>query len=421
MSHLQERWQGVSLPGDYLLQRWVDGDDGAGFFDSATPDGNPVTVKLAPQTDASGAAQLALWQRAQALRHPNLRRVLDFGRAELEGEIVGYLVLEKADDTLASALSQGSLSENEAREVLDAVLGALRHLQSHGLACGALDPEHVVAVGDTIKLSTDGLRDAPPAAPFRSELRQFWEEISPSPPVRRQEILAAALSGEAAAEPPAPRRDPVPPALHPVPDAGAIAADSPGPVSLPAAPESPPTRIASPDSASPNRFPKWILVGAAGVVLLVLGLNLRRSPDAPAQRVPPPAPVAAAPASPSPVPAAPKPTPFGTRPAPARETRTAAKSDPRPPSKRETRTDPAGQAKWRVIAFTYRTRDAALRKAEQVNQRHPEFAATVFSPKEAKGFYLIALGGRMTHDEALRVQKQARVVSRDIYVQNYVE
>src|SRR5215471_8424112 len=32
MSHLQERWEGVSLPGNYLLQRWVSGDEHAGFF-----------------------------------------------------------------------------------------------------------------------------------------------------------------------------------------------------------------------------------------------------------------------------------------------------------------------------------------------------------------------------------------------------
>src|ERR1035437_9239745 len=86
MTQLRERWEGVSLPGDYLLQLWLSGDEAAGFFEtSLARDGRRAIVKLVPEFAGDGAAQLALWQRTRSLRHPNLRELLDCGRAELAG------------------------------------------------------------------------------------------------------------------------------------------------------------------------------------------------------------------------------------------------------------------------------------------------------------------------------------------------
>jgi hypothetical protein len=83
----------------------------------------------------------------------------------------------------------------------------------------------------------------------------------------------------------------------------------------------------------------------------------------------------------------------------------------------------AGKEMWRVIAFTYRSSDAAAKKAQQLNQHHPGLNATVFSPKDKRGYYLVSLGGRMTHEEAIRLQRSARGkgLPRDLYVQNYAE
>lgn len=387
MTQLRERWEGVSLPGDYLLGQWLSGDDAAGFFEtSLAPDGRRAVVKLVPESAVDAAAQLALWQRTRSLRHPNLRELLDCGRAELSGELVLYAVFEYADDTLASALGQSPLSEAEAREVLDAAVDGLGYLQAQGLAHPALHPEQVVAVGDRIKLSTDALREAAADTPYTDELRAFWYKISPCTLARSAAILDQAL----AADPhtgPTPEPAEIPPIadLAVRPSAPDAAPDAAPPVPLAVDLTPPP----------PNRFPKWIFVGAAGVVLLILGLNLRRAAEVPLQ--PAPAPIVAPPV--------PKASP-------------AAKKISKPAS----RPTQAGKGMWRVIAFTYRTRDAAARKADQVNQRHPDLEATVFSPKEKKGYYLIALGGPMTRPDAVRLQKKARAegLGRDVYVHNYL-
>ena len=401
MNQLREHWEGVSLPGDYLLQRWLSGDDAAGFFEtSIASDGRRAVVRLVRESEVDGGAQLALWQRTRQLRHPNFLELFDCGRAELSGDIVLYAVFEHADDTLASALALSPLSESEAREVLQAVHGALSYLQSQGLAHAALDPDHVVAVGDRIKLSSDLLRQVEAGAPYIDELRAFWYKISPSTLARSADIFALVLGIESRA---GTRAIPGPASIEipPKPDAAveprapeAAAAASPAALEL--------------SPSQPQPFPKWVLVGAAGVVMLILGLNLRRDPEVapppPAVSAPRTAPVAAA------VPPAPKPSPVKApinRPAPKPASQPAA----------------AGKAMWRVIAFTYRSRAGAVKKAEQVNRRHPDLEARVFSTKEKKGYYLVSLGGRMTREDALRRQKKARAegLARDVYVQNYLE
>jgi cyclophilin family peptidyl-prolyl cis-trans isomerase len=71
---------------------------------------------------------------------------------------------------------------------------------------------------------------------------------------------------------------------------------------------------------------------------------------------------------------------------------------------------------WRVIAFTYRSRDAAIMKAEQVNRQHQSFHATVFSPKDKQDYFLICLGGHMTYEDAVRLQKKARTAGMGLAV-----
>ena len=194
MSQLREHWAGVSLPGDYTLEQWLGGDESAVFFQTSLASGNRAVVKLVPEGIVDGDAQLELWGRTRQLRHPNLIEFLDCGRAAHDGETVVYGVFESPDDMLASALSQAPLNEAESREVLDSVLGALAHLHAQGLAHGAIDPEHIVAVGDRVKLSTDGLRvgDAASYAHDVLLLGELWQQSLMSASPKSAEIVAHA-------------------------------------------------------------------------------------------------------------------------------------------------------------------------------------------------------------------------------------
>ncbi len=426
MTHLQQYWEGTSLSGEYTLEKWLGGDDDAAFFQtSLAPDGRPAVVKLIAGDIGDGAEQLELWRRIRQLRHPNLVELLDCGRAEYGGESALYAVFESADETLGAALSRSPLNEPESREVLDSVLDALRYLHAQGLVLGTLDVENIVAVGDRVKLSTDSLRQADSSSAYRKDVQLFgelWQQAllpaspksaeiaahaaDPNPETRwtLAEVSAALEPLAPPAPPPAPEPVVVAPIVLPVPP------PPPPPVSEPKAvrmemPPAPPRRI--PERAGSSSFPKWALVAATGLLALVLALNWPRHVVVATQ--PPVAPVTVPAETPATVPT---PTP-ALAPAPNTADRKLVES---PASKRP----PAGEEVWRVIAFTFRTRDAAAKKAHQLNEYHPGLEAAVFAPNN-KGYYLVSLGGPMTHEEAERLKRSTRGkgLPHDLYVQNY--
>jgi eukaryotic-like serine/threonine-protein kinase len=77
---------------------------------------------------------------------------------------------------------------------------------------------------------------------------------------------------------------------------------------------------------------------------------------------------------------------------------------------------------WRVIVYTYSNYQAASHKAAAITEKWPGALAEVFRPKSAgRSPYLVALGGWMTRDDAVRLLKIARGkgMPRDTYIQNY--
>ena len=75
---------------------------------------------------------------------------------------------------------------------------------------------------------------------------------------------------------------------------------------------------------------------------------------------------------------------------------------------------------WRVVVFTYNHQGDAEKKAQSVNQKHPNLNASVFSPA-GNGPYLVTLGGAMTREEAQQLRRKAlrEGMPRDSYIQNY--
>jgi hypothetical protein len=173
----------------------------------------------------------------------------------------------------------------------------------------------------------------------------------------------------------------------------------------PAAAPPPPLPVRA--SSVPRRsFPAW----ASAAIVVILGIvgyaflpRLDQPP--PAKRT----------NSQTPTPPQPVPQPPATSPAPAPE---VSKPKPMPAPTRAASTDPEN---WRVIAFTYFSRQVAERKAESINQKWPEAKAEVFLPSSGRSAYLVAVGGWLNRDDAVRLLKIARGkgLPRDIYIQNY--
>jgi hypothetical protein len=374
--------EGMSVGSVYTLGHRIRHADECEYFTAAARDGEKLLMRLDPDGTATAEEKLDSWRRSRLLRHPNLLELRDAGRSELAGSRYIYAVFEHPDDFLATALESGPLSEMETRGVLEAALSALAYLHGEGWAHGAVSPDRIVAVGDNVKFLTDSLIQSASLEAHVKDVRQLGTLLRAlRAPERLTEPLATIAQHATAEHSTAWTLADVARALEP------------GPAIAPA------TRLSSvgEQAAEPRAsFPKWIIYGVAILLLSVVLFNIRRKPVA--QQVSAPLPVHTPPAQ------------TIVAPAPARAPVPAIEAS-RP-----------GEV-WRVIAYTYRSREMAARKAAQIDKRWPDLEAAVFAPQKLRGYFLVSLGKRMTREDAVRLQRKAQRAGlpRDTFVQNYGE
>jgi serine/threonine protein kinase len=149
--------EGRLVNGELPLLRCVSSSERSAVFrtESAKYSSTALALKLVRADSASAQAQLSRWQEASGLSHPNLIRIFEAGRCELDGLSCVYAVMEYADQSLAQPLEQRTLSEAEVREMLSPMLSALAYLHERNLVIGQLKPSNVLAVGDDLKLASD--------------------------------------------------------------------------------------------------------------------------------------------------------------------------------------------------------------------------------------------------------------------------
>jgi len=418
MTQLWNDLEGVSLAGRYWLKQCLTESEDDAWYLIRLDSSRDAAVRVLRADTPNAEAQLAMWREAVALDHPHVVKMFDAGRTEAGGADLIYAVCEYPDDFLAGALSERPLTTAEAAEVLRACVSALAYLHENGLVHGALDPQHIMAFGDTIKLPSDSIRRADGGAitpttdmwdlgmtlvEILTRHRPVIEPDSEAPflpepfgtiakntlrhdPFSRWTIgeVQAHLRPPAVVAAPAPEPEPPEPVapLRPV---------------LP-----PPVHRASEEEvvAEPRRLPfRWIpIVGLAAAVLLGF-LFLRHSSD----------PIAATPVTP---PAAVHPAPVAPAPVPA--------AIPAPPP-REVQPRANASAIWRVVAFEYSKRAQAEHKAKTINEKHPALRAEVFAPKGNRAPFFVSLGGRLTFAEAEQLRREARAkgLPRDTFVRNF--
>jgi TonB family protein len=116
-----------------------------------------AVVKLIAAVPESADAQLSRWAMAAPLSHPHLVRLFDWGRCELDGIPLLYLVMEFAGENLSQILPHRSLTPAETQQMLPPVLEALAYIHGHAYVHGHLQPSNILVVDDQIKLSVDGM------------------------------------------------------------------------------------------------------------------------------------------------------------------------------------------------------------------------------------------------------------------------
>ena len=162
MNDSWKQWEGQVVNGKFPLQRFLGGSEHGGvFLVDESAGGKPQTaIKLVPAASVDANDQLRQWKAAADLDHPNVIRLFEAGRCELVGTDFLYVLTEYAEEDLSQILPQRALTDEETRQVLDAVLKGLAYIHGKGLVHGRVKPSNILAAGDVVKISSDSLRAA---------------------------------------------------------------------------------------------------------------------------------------------------------------------------------------------------------------------------------------------------------------------
>jgi len=162
MAEAWKQWQGQKVNGEFLLGEYMGGSQNGAVFQTQFGDPNPqpAAIKLISENSSNAKNRLASWQSASTFSHPNLIKIFQAGHCRIGDAKLLYVVMEYADENLSQIIPRRPLTEYEASEMLSPVLGALAYLHAKGLAHSRIKPANIMANGDQLKISSDGLRRA---------------------------------------------------------------------------------------------------------------------------------------------------------------------------------------------------------------------------------------------------------------------
>ncbi|MCU1323271.1 MAG: sporulation protein [Acidobacteriaceae bacterium] len=459
-------YEGRTIAEAYPLEKLISPEGRSAFFSTSNGTGTPAVIRII-ETHFDESEILSRWQRVADLKQPNLITLRKFGQDKLDGTPLVYAVMEPSDANLADVLKGRALTPAETRDIATSLVAALQSLHSQNLVHEHIEPVNILAVGETIKLRSDCVRELPTGEDAANEsialkardvhdlsvvLLQALTLRHTMPgtplPAPFDAIIRNGISGAWSLDkiattltPPAPPAAPVvpKPVTPPVSTAAATPTTSPtanlksestpsaAPVAAAAAvaaiktppvhttPPSVRDRLIQPDEPEkPQHRGLWI--AGALVLLLVLILLWRNVHSTPATVA---APTTTAKSATSPTATA-KPSAIAKPSAAStdRSTSRAARSAATP----AITTGTPGEAKtlWRVVSYTYNREDQAQQKVDSIASQHSDLHPEVF---RASGHspYLVTLGGPMTHDQAAALRNQARNAGlpHDTYIQNY--
>lgn len=159
MAEVWTQLEGQAVNEQFHLGRYLGGTDSSAVFLTELTEAptREAAIKLTPVDPRSVEIQLSRWRLAAELSHPHLIEILQMGSSRLDDTDVLYIVTEYAEEDLSQIIPDRPLAPVEARAMLESVLDALAFLHAKGFAHGRVKPSNIMAIGDQIKLSIDGV------------------------------------------------------------------------------------------------------------------------------------------------------------------------------------------------------------------------------------------------------------------------
>jgi TonB family protein len=169
-----KKWEGRIVDGRFPLRQWLGESDHSAVFltERGGKDAQRAAIKLIPLENSArenaGSEVLRLWAEAAKLSHPNLLRIFEFGRSQIDETQFLYVVMEYADENLAEILPLRPLTPAEATEMLRPAAEALDAIHHAGFTHGRIKPSNIMAVDNKLKIAVDALSKNGDGAPTRA-------------------------------------------------------------------------------------------------------------------------------------------------------------------------------------------------------------------------------------------------------------
>src|ERR1700674_4706343 len=145
MSEAWKRWEGRPVDGRFPLQSYLGSSDQSAVFLTVTQpsgsDSEKTAIKLIPADAVDAKHQFLRWKAASELTHPNLIRIFEAARCELDGTELLYVVMEYAEENLSQILPERALTADETRGMLPPILRALQFVHDKGLGHEQIQPQ----------------------------------------------------------------------------------------------------------------------------------------------------------------------------------------------------------------------------------------------------------------------------------------
>ncbi|WP_353069324.1 hypothetical protein RBB75_01715 [Tunturibacter empetritectus] len=430
---LWTEYEGRTIDGAFPLTKLIRPEGRSAFFSTSNGVGGPTVIRLI-ESHFDDEEILGRWRGIQALNHPNLVKLIQFGRVTLDETSLVYAVMEPVDANMGEIVSERRMTVQETKQVATSLASALDALHTNGFVHEHIEPANVLAVGESIKLRSDCIRETPEgregselrrkdahdfavvllqALTQKKTLEEAKRELPPDPPL--DPIIRKGISGEwgipemvAALRPDTEIRVEARPVAVSQPRAEKVV-ETP-PVELPTYPTN---RVRVAEEKTGGIEGRRLLIGGGAMVLLLLialFLHGRWSKSAGAVQANAVVPAVGTEAN-------------DAAPVPALEA-PAAVSAPAPAAAAPEASVPApaagGTGQWRVVAFTYNREAQAQQKVESLRVVHPDLRPEVFTPS-GRAPYLVVVGGTMSKDEAFAFVRKGRAegLPHDSYAQNY--
>jgi hypothetical protein len=435
---LWTEYEGRTIDGAFPLTKLIRPEGRSAFFSTSNGVGGPTVIRLI-ESHFDDEEILVRWRGMQALNHPNLVKLIQFGRVTLDETSLVYAVMEPVDANMAEIVAERRLTVQETKQIATSLASALESLHTNGFVHEHIEAANVLAVGESIKLRSDCIRETPEgregselkskdardfavvllqALTQKKTLEEAKRDLPPDPPLGP--VIRKGMSGEwgipqmAAA---------LRPDTEIFVEAQPVAVSKPRgekavetPVELP---KYPTHRVHVPvDDNSRGIEGRRLAIGLGAILLLLVVaffVHGRWSKSSAAVEANAAVPAEATGSDAAPAPALETPAadaaPVAATPAPV------AAPSASVPAERATE---GGTGQWRVVAFTYNREAQAQQKVESIAAKHPDLKPEVFTPN-GHAPYLVVVGGTMSRDEAVAMVRKGRGegLPHDSYAQNY--